>query len=443
VDAPLHHSLAVLESQVKLVSRQLFMGPLTNDAIKSVVGKIDAVVVQLQIQKKLEIKKKGTCVSEKNDATQQNERRTTDKAKLDSEIVGFEATIQTAQDDISAIETQLEELNNTMTKAKETRQEAYTAYKASVQEQVDQQKVLNEAITAMKNFYASKKKEANLLQRMHTSQALPVSAPIGVPAAASGDKHAPHRSVPVMSRPMSPPRTTLDTNASKTQPAIPVAALHAQTVAKLHADPEENNNATPTLERTKGQQVLDDAVKNNMDTKWGDVKDTKANRTTMPKGFAKPLKAHGGGKGIIGILQIILEESEAMIEQEVKDEKSEVDLHLANMEQTKQLMAQKEREVVMLDQVESDNSLKLTQAEQQLVAVETEIKEIGEFILIVDQQCETFLENFDANQAARAQEISDTNRAKEVLLGMEEDTKGASVLAQLTRTIQRVGHGEQ
>merc|ERR1712129_401654 len=102
--------------------------------------------------------------------------------------------------------------------------------------------------------------------------------------------------------------------------------------------------------QTKEQQALDDGVKNNMDVKWGNVKDSKAKRVEKPKGFAKPLKAHTGTTGIIGILQIILQDSESLIEQDVKDEQSEVDLHLANVQQTKEVIAGKEKESTMLDQ---------------------------------------------------------------------------------------------
>jgi len=161
-----------------------------------------------------------------------------------------------------------------------------------------------------------------------------------------------------------------------------------------------------------------------------------------PKGFDKPLKTHSGTTGVIGILHIILEESEQLIEQDVKDEQSEVDQHLANLDKSNQLIAQKDKETIMLGQVKADAEMTKTQKEQALKLVETEISEIEEFLVIVEKQCGTFLANFEENQAARAQEISDTVQAKEVLSGMAEGAASAA-LSQLTHTLQHAGEGKK
>lgn len=179
---------------------------------------------------------------------------------------------------------------------------------------------------------------------------------------------------------------------------------------------------------------MDDDVKKNMNTSWKSVKDIKAKRTEGPKGFDKPLKTHEGSKGVIGILEILVQDSESLIEQDVKDEENDLGLYLKNVEKTKSLIASKDKEAVMLNQVKSDADLKLTQTEEQKKIVQTEIKDINDFLAIVEKQCKAFLSNFDANQAARAQEISDTIEAKEVLLGMAED----SSLVQVDETIQRL-----
>jgi len=102
MDSTLHRSIAALESQVRLAHRQLSMGPLTNSAIQSVVTQIDVVVVQLQTQKKLEIAKKEKCVSEQNQATEQRQRRITDKARLDNEIVTLKGNIKSATEKIGS-----------------------------------------------------------------------------------------------------------------------------------------------------------------------------------------------------------------------------------------------------------------------------------------------------------------------------------------------------
>lgn len=80
-DSPFHRTLAALTSEVRLANRRLAVGPLTSSAINQVISQVDVVVVQLQTQKKMEIKKKETCVKEKVDATEQRQRRVTDKAK--------------------------------------------------------------------------------------------------------------------------------------------------------------------------------------------------------------------------------------------------------------------------------------------------------------------------------------------------------------------------
>jgi len=252
--------------------------------------------------------------------------------------------------------------------------------------------------------------------------------PAGMPTAAAGVKMVVAANHPMAPVPQSgTPRGVTKAASKKESPVqVPTVKLVAQTATEAP--------------QTKEQQALDDGVKNNMDVKWGNVKDSKAKRVEKPKGFAKPLKAHTGTTGIIGILQIILQDSESLIEQDVKDEQSEVDLHLANVQQTKEVIAGKEKESTMLDQAKNANELKKTQNEQQRAAVTKEIEEIDEFLAIVDKQCKTFLVNFESNQDARAAEISDTMQAKEVLLGMTEDS--AAVLTQLAQIVQHAAQSE-
>jgi hypothetical protein len=619
-DSPLRRSLAALEAQVKVAHRQLSeQGPLTGNAIKSVVTQVDVVVVQLRTQKKLEIKKKETCVSEQNQATEQRQRRITDQAKLQNEITTLMGNIKKAEEEMAAIAKQIEEIKDAQEEAKKTREADHEMYKESVKEQIAQQKKLHEAIAALKNFYKEKAEKAKtaFLQAPNKTQSslqMLMSAleqqlsnagqsieafkeptaefakqtsqydawahdtnikticgsdfnsgssalrflaeskatlyefdmgvhPEGKIAAAFLMDKFPGRihtlwgdSAVVMplfhqQRPevhcdlmivdgghhyeailadlknfakmASPKHTVVLDNTPCTDAAcagpdrawrelveqgcivqtqsVSMSPSHGFSVGSFAACSNHSagrasaggNHSTkkaskkvvvksgriPKVEnmingaapiklvagvarqepdtRTDEQKALDAEIEKNKDTTWGDVKGSKAKRTAGPKGFSKPLKTHTGGKGIIGILQIILEESEALIEEDVKAEQNEVDKHLDYLAKTKQTIAVKDKETVMLEQVKSDNELKQTQTEQQLKTVETEIEEIESFSKIVDKQCTTFLSNFNANQAARAEEISDTIKAKEVLLGMVEQDSGA-VLLQLSQKISHI-----
>jgi len=285
---------------------------------------------------------------------------------------------------------------------------------------VNQQKVLNEAIQTLKDFYAKKQNDAKQqAAKAATTKALLLqTAPSNKSVAQAFNTSAP-AVTPHMGLQHLFDASVWDEDKSKASPvSSPVPATTVKLVAKQQADPV----VAPTLDRTKDQQALDDAAKKNMDTKWGSVKNVSAKRAEAPKGFEKPLTAHLGGKGIIGILEMILQGSEALIEQDVKDEANSLDLHLAIIVKSKQSIAQKGKETIMLEQVKSENELKLTQAQQQVKVVNTEIMEVSDFILIIDKQCTNFLQNFNANQAARQQEISDTNQAKSVLMGMAEDS---------------------
>jgi len=613
VSKPLHHSLSALAAQVKSASQRLAAGPMTNNAIKSVVMQIDVVVVQLKTQKKMEIKKQDSCVKENNAALEQRQRRITDKARLENTIVTLKTNVKSAMDEMGEIKKQKFELDNNMKEAAKTRKEAHAAYGASVKEQLHQQKVLNQAIAALKNFYAEKKKEEkaaflevkpttmkwlfkdlehqlqvagqqvteghtatvadkqtaqydawardpnikticetgfnaghSALRFLAQSNATLFEFDLGVhPYGKVGaqflmnkfpgrlhtlwgdstvvmplfrwqrsDVHCdlmvvdgghqydvaksdlknfakmaskshivaiddspctdelcvgPTRAwqeliqqgciAQTQSVTMSASRgysvghfipckalDTLATQTTKTAAvstpvAAPVklfAAHHAaQKVSKASAEPKK-----AVIPQTKEQKALDDGIKKNMNMKKVDVKNVKAKRVEKPKGFNKPMKAHSGGKGVIGILEIVLEESEALIKQDVKDETNEVNLHLAGLEKTKQVIAQKDKENVMLTQVKSDNELQQTQAEQQLKVVETEKKQIEDFLVIVYKNCGTFLQQFASNQAARAQEIQDTMTAKEVLAGMTEFIQAPkAALMQLTRSIQHAQGG--
>merc|ERR1719217_598779 len=100
-------------------------------------------------------------------------------------------------------------------------------------------------------------------------------------------------------------------------PSVGNASVKFVIRSKAREDPAD------VLNRTESQKKLDADVEKNMDLKYGKVEGLGVNKTAMPKGFTKPLKAHTGSIGIIGILNIILEDSKSMIEQDVKDETSE------------------------------------------------------------------------------------------------------------------------
>jgi hypothetical protein len=358
------------------------------------VTQVDVVVVQLETQKKMEIKKKESCVSEKNAATEQRQRRITDKSKLDNTLATLTADIKSATESIAAIAKQIEELQTAMAESKKARQEENEEFKKSVQEQVDQQKLLYEAVAALKKFYGQTK----LLQTQ--GKTLPTKM-----LSAKVFSSAPFYHVKLATK------HELETVAKSPQNP---KAYASRELSAIQQDPGIEQQS---IEEKK----LDEGVANNMDAKWQSVKDVKAKRTEAPKSFEKPLKEHGGTKGIIGILEIIIEESEHFIKQNVVDEQKSLQLHLASIEATNEVIVGKEKESVMLEQVRSENELKKTQTESELKAVETEIVEIDEFLVMVDKQCQSFLSNFQANQEARAQEISDTKRAKELLLGMAEE----------------------
>jgi hypothetical protein len=403
-----HPSLAALKSQIQLVQHKVSVGPLTVDAIKAVTAQVDTVVAQLQKQKQLEIKKKDTCISEKNDAVQQQEQHATEKSKLETEITALNASIQSMTKDLAAIADSIEEVNSSMIEAARTREEESNAYQASVQEQLDQQKALNEAIAILKDFYVR-----SPAKKVSTLQASPDSRPpmkLDPVLNLAHTSHTAQPNLPKVDVEVSGNYSSLHSVGSPME-----SANHVKLNSNHRADPAEDASASAS-------SALDDAVEKNMDTKWGDVKNVKANRTDAPKGFEKPLEAHSGGRGIIGILEIILEESVALIGQSVKDEKAAFDLHLANMNQNMQMLTQKHKESTMLEQAKNDNELKMTQDEQSLKAVETEVMEIDAYELTLDKHCKFFLENFEANQEARTLEISNTKKAKEVLLGMELDS---------------------
>lgn len=386
--------LAAFTMKVKL-SKRAASASVTDDAIRTVVNHIDTVREEMRQEKALEVRMKDTCVSEKNQATQQLERRNSDKVRLETLQAQHNSTIQSSEADIETITNEIMQLNQTLVAAEAARQQEHVAFKGSVEKELKHQEVLLSAIAVLKQFYS---------KALSSIPATPVAS---APAAASSLIRVPPSRAPP-SRP-SHPAAPLKSGAGRQAQPVKMAALRA--VARGGPGGSKSVPTHVLVAQPTNKTPSDPYIAPRRDI-------VKANRTAGPGGFEKPLEKHGASKGVIGILELLVENSKHLIEEIVKAEQSSADMLVANVAATATAIEEKTRQLAVLKDAKAVAEEGLLDAEAQATQVETEIGNINAFITLIDSQCTTLLANFEQNQAARATEIHDLGETKAVLLGM-------------------------
>eukprot|EP00929_Paragymnodinium_shiwhaense_P028400 TRINITY_DN16462_c0_g1_i2.p1 TRINITY_DN16462_c0_g1~~TRINITY_DN16462_c0_g1_i2.p1 ORF type:complete len:1230 (+),score=488.72 TRINITY_DN16462_c0_g1_i2:526-4215(+) len=357
---------------VQILSSTSNLGPLTGEALGTVVRKIDELSSTLKEQKAMEIKMRDTCVSEKNQAEQQHERRLTDESKLNTTIEQLESHISLMLQEVNDTRGQIEELNSTLAQAKVTRVEEHDDFRATVMEQEAHQAKLQEAIQALKVFYGKKPPAAGAsLAQVPPKAAFLAVAVVKAPA-----------------KDVAPELKVL-----KAPTARPPTGLLVRSLSK-------NETEEPLPERQRNRV------------------NTSTYEAGPPSTFSKPLAGHQGTKGIISILELLVDDSENLVEAIVREETASRDGMMATTTNTQKSLEEKDHQVVVLNQKIGAAEAKLQEEQESLAAVQAEMEEIQAFVKVVEEKCSYLVENFASSQEARTQEIDNLAQAKASLLGM-------------------------
>jgi len=164
---------------------------------------------------------------------------------------------------------------------------------------------------------------------------------------------------------------------------------------------------------------------------------TVVNRSSLPwkPRFAHPLEPHGGGMGVVAIIQILIEQTESTIKALEAGEEQSMDAYAAGVTETTQSMEAMRTQIIVLQQRIGDANFRLQEAKTALTNAEAATQEVRDFLTVVETKCTYVVENFDDNQAARQAEIDNLFQARVVLEGMVEQASTAllSITAQGSR----------
>jgi hypothetical protein len=346
-------ALAALSTSARAVLASYRIGPMTSDAIDTVVKKVDELRATLKDDLLLEVQMRDTCVAEDNAAKEQLERRKTDQAQLDTSIASIEMTISNTEAEVHETKQQILDINASLAQERTERYQEHNEFRASIIEQEAHQEMLHKASQALKNFYG------------------------GGPKAA----------------------------ASSQGGAASFIQIDEQAAAEPQADalPERSSN-----------RVSRDAG------------------AAKPKGFTKPAQKHAASMGILGILQLLVDESEALVEAILVQETASLDALTLSVQNTRTSMDQKDRQLIILNLKIGEEEAKLLEEKTSLEGCKAEMTEIEEFRAAVKEKCNYVVTNFVASQEARQAEIEHLRQAKAALMGMASSpSTGAVALTQL------------
>jgi len=134
------------------------------DAFTRVKKAIDDMIAQLQKEKADEIKHKDFCVDELNTNQLQTERKDREKQDLVAKIEDLEMTIEQLAKAIEGLKGEIAEMQVQLKRAGEDREKQNKEFQTTVADQRETQKLLQEALKILGQFY-KKEQKAALVQK--------------------------------------------------------------------------------------------------------------------------------------------------------------------------------------------------------------------------------------------------------------------------------------
>jgi len=140
-------------------------------------------------------------------------------------------------------------------------------------------------------------------------------------------------------------------------------------------------------------------------------------KTAKPDGYKRPLQKHGASKGVIAILELLVEDSEQLVESIVDAEQKAQDAYAVNVADTRRAIQDYEHQIIVQQATGTNAGVELESAKEKLQAVEAEIADIENYMQIVATKCDALVANFAESQTARQAQIDNIAHAKEIFRG--------------------------
>lgn len=270
--------------------------------------------------------------------------------------------INKTQEEVDEILAQISLLNNTLIQKEQERSQEYEAFKLSVQKHEGHQGKLLEAMQMLQSFYGPAFPQIGSIHAQGYSE---------------------------------------DDALQRLQ-----AVVNGKVVKLKHRSVFEGAGPAPA-------PVLPDRMRNRVNQSAYKVEAAESN-------FSRPLRSHEGTPGILSILQLLLEESEQMVESLVRAETISRDALLLDTNDAKASMENKGNQVVALQETLGETQEEKLQVETSLADVQREMEEITVYLGIVENKCAFILGQFTESQEARQAELNNLANAKRTIQGMVE-----------------------
>lgn len=390
---------------------------LTNEALQKVITKVDDMRKELQKEQASEQKMRDLCIKEDNEASMEIERMETEQQGYNITKERQTKIINDCDHNIDKINATINDMKDEMDEKQKERKEQHEAFRKSVKEQEESQKVLYSAKQALQNFYDGK---TALLQKPKTATVLPSASLPTIPALDAGTPkwsiaspalhvatktQASNASSKVASGTATPSKAITDSKS----------AAPPKKAAKVVPVPKTIAHATVAVKSTRTQKADAKAVavkKNRQDPD-----DPLGEKSKMPQ-FSTKSEGHGGGVGVIGIIDLLIEESQTLVEEIVEAEEAASQAYIDDLNDTKRSIEEKDREIIALQQDKGTAEVELQETKDLDVTLLTEMEQMYKFREMLHSKCNFLLENFDKTQAARTAEMEGLLEAKHQLQGM-------------------------
>eukprot|EP00927_Polykrikos_kofoidii_P037873 TRINITY_DN32081_c0_g1_i1.p1 TRINITY_DN32081_c0_g1~~TRINITY_DN32081_c0_g1_i1.p1 ORF type:complete len:1772 (-),score=473.05 TRINITY_DN32081_c0_g1_i1:204-5519(-) len=395
------------------------VGPLTSQELRVITGHIDAMKAELVAEKQLEIRMHDACVTEGNAANQQLERRYSDQKRHISIINVLNGSISRATEQVADIRQQIIAMNESLASAQAERVVDHEANAQTVQTQLHHQALLHQAIQAISSLYdkpvvGSDVVSASLVASHRPSGRVSVAnnsrtKVIVAGHASSLSNKKEHVGASKKTSPMAfIARSMQRRNALQDHVAIIGGVVN-------HRDIRRRNTSLTNASGDADVEELQPRQRNRVNSS------AYAMSVPTPVGFSKPFTTHQSGRGVLGLLRLLVEQSEELVESIVRAEENAADSVLSEIKDTERAMDKKDRLVVDLERALGDDGSAMLDEEESLQRCNDEIAEIQSFINIVDEKCSHVQQHFTNNQKARDAELESLETAKSTLLGMIQD----------------------
>jgi hypothetical protein len=372
-------------------------------AINTVVAQIDNVRLALEEEKGLEVRMKDTCVSERHQAEQQLERRRTDESEFNISLQRLNGDSTSISSELNEVGQQISELNQSLVTSGNERRDEYEDFGNSVRRQEEHQALLYRALQALNRFYGQSQSLISGRSSVRQSHTAPAQITLFQGPAKTQRKSA-----------MSLPAVALASHGKTPWWNLDLAnASSVNTSATMSANASSLNlPSDATYARDPG---------------------------SAPR-FARPLAPHGSNTGAIAIIEMLIEESEKMLEAVARAEEESRANYASGVDAISHALAEKHRQTISLQDAKGNLLLDIQNTVAARDACQAEMAEINTFLGILDTKCTYLVANFLASQQARANEILSMKQAKAALLGMVSSSLLA-VASHVAAGVTSVGAG--